>query len=256
MKRLKASTRLGMKQLTLLCATLALGTLMIVSQGSANTARSIGTIYDFYIGGIKAGEVAIDSRIKGKRYRATSKLRTAGIVGMVYRASFEAQTEGVLTSKGYRPNRFIADTRVSSKKQKVDMRFAKNAPGKVLAQPAFDPRPWQIDPKKQVGAVDPITAAISALAPMPTAEICNRSVAVFDGRKRYAVDLGKPVADGKRIKCAAVYRRVAGFKPKMMKKQTNFPFDIWYEERPDGLAHVVRAAGDSLLGLAVILLRK
>ncbi len=42
----------------------------------------------------------------------------------------------------------------------------------------------------------------------------------------------------------------------MLKKRSEFPFNIWYEERPDGLAHVVRAAGDSVFGLAVILLRE
>lgn len=256
MKRLKASTRWGMNPHTLICALLALGALLAAPQVNAKSARSIETIYDFYLGGIKAGEVSIDSRVDGKRYKATSKLKTAGIVGLLYKASFEARTNGVLTSKGYAPKRFVADSRMSSKEQRVDMRFAKNAPRKVKAVPAFDPRPWQIDPKKQTGTVDPITAAISSLAPMPKGKICNRSVEVFDGRKRYAIDLGKPVADGKRIKCAAMYRRIAGFKPKMMKKRPKFPFNIWYEERPDGLAHVVRAAGDSVFGLAVILLRE
>ncbi len=256
MKRLKASTRWGMNPHTLICALLALGALLAAPQVNANTVRSIDTIYDFYLGGIKAGEVSIDTRVKGKKYKATSVMKTAGIVGMLYKASFEARTNGVVTKKGYRPKRFVADSRMSSKEQKVDMRFARNAPRKVKAVPAFDPRPWQIDPKKQTGTVDPITAAISSLAPMQKDSICNRSVEIFDGRKRYAVDLGKPVADGDRIKCSAVFRRIAGYKPKMMKKRSEFPFNIWYEERPDGLAHVVRAAGDSVFGLAVILLRE
>ena len=141
MKRLKASTRWGTKPHTLICAVLALAALLAAPQGNANTAQSIETIYDFYLGGIKAGEVTIDSRVNGKSYKATSRLRTAGIVGLVYKASFEAQTDGVLTSEGYSPKRFVADSRMSSKEQKVDMRFVKNAPHKVLAEPAFDPRP-------------------------------------------------------------------------------------------------------------------
>ena len=251
-----ASTRPNVKRLSLVCAFLALATILSAPQGNANTVRSIDTIYDFYLGGIKAGEVSINTRVKGKKYRAKSVMKTAGIVGMLYKASFEAQTNGVVTKKGYRPKRFVADGRMSSKQQRVDMRFAKNAPRKVKAVPAFDPRPWQIDPRKQTGTVDPITATISSLAPMQKDQICNRSVQIFDGRKRFAVDLGKPVAEGDRIKCPAVFRRIAGYKPKMLKKRAEFPFNIWYEERSDGLAHVVRAAGDSVFGLAVILLRE
>lgn len=245
-----------MKRFSVLGAVVGLGLLVSGAQSLANTARAIDTIYDFYLGGIKAGEVSIDANVTGDQYRATSILRTAGIVGFFYKASFEAETEGTLAPNGLMPVRFHADSRMRSKEQSVEMRYANNAPREVLAEPAFDPRPWQVEPTEQIGALDPISAAISALAPMPRAEICNRSVDVFDGRRRYSIDLGKPVVEGKRIKCPALYRRVAGFKPKMMKKNPQFPFNIWYEERPDGMAHIVRAAGESMFGLAVILLRK
>ena len=256
MKHLAASTGHKLKLTAIFGAVLALGIGVASVDSTATTKpRDVDTIYDFYLGGIKAGELSIDADMKGDRYHATSILRTAGIVGFVYKASFEAETEGRLTSAGFEPVRFLADSRMRTKEQRVEMRYANNAPQQVLAQPKFDPRPWQIEPSEQVGALDPITAAISALAPMPKAQICNRTVEVFDGRRRYAVDLGAPVKDGKRIKCKAMYRRIAGFKPKMMKKRPKFPFNIWYEERADGLAHVVRGAGDSMFGLAVILLR-
>ena len=245
-----------MKRATLVLATVIAGFGIGAVQVTANTApRDVDTIYDFYLGGIKAGELSIDADMKGDQYHARSILKTAGIVGFVYKASFEAETEGRLTADGFEPVRFFADSRMSRKEQRVEMRYANNAPKQVLAQPAFDPRPWEIDPTLQTDTLDPITAAISALAPMPKAKICNRSVEVFDGRRRYAIDLGSPVKDGKRIKCKAMYRRIAGFKPKMMTKRPKFPFNIWYEERSDGLAHVVRGAGDSMFGLAVILLR-
>jgi hypothetical protein len=79
-------------------------------------------------------------------------------------------------------------------------------------------------------------------------------VDVFDGRRRYAIDLGRPEADGERIRCRGVYRRVAGYKPKELREKIGF--SVWFEERPDGLAHVVRVAGESELGLAVALRRE
>lgn len=224
--------------------------------GAPAPAKPVNTIYDLYLGGIKAGELTIDASYADERYKAVSVLRTAGIVGAVYKASFEAQTEGRLTDRGLVPDRFAANSRMKKKQQAVEMLFEGNAPSAVNAEPAFIPKPWQIEPTDQAGTIDPITAALSALAPMPRDQICNRTVEVYDGRRRYAIDMGKPSQDGARIKCPANYRRVAGFKPKMMKKSPSFPFDIWLEDRPDGLTHVVRAAGESMFGVAVILLRQ
>ena len=216
--------------------------------------RPVSTIYDLYVGGIKAGELALDANFSGDRYRARSVLRTAGIVGAVYDASFTAETQGVVGPGGLVPRRFTADATSEGDAQEVDVTYAGRTPAIVRANPPFKPKPWEIEPQDQVGTLDPISAALTALAPMPRGAICNRTVDIFDGRRRYAVDLGKPAADGERVKCHAVYRRVAGYKPKELREKIEF--NVWFEERPDGLMHVVRAAGESLLGLAVLLLRE
>lgn len=232
---------------------------MIAALALAGPARAVegplNQIYDLYLGGIKAGELIIDAEIDAERYRARSVLRTAGVVGLVYGASFEAETEGEQGAGGLVPSRFSAASRMRSKEQFVEMLYGAGAPAKVSAEPAFVPKPWEIEPSAQSGTADPITGALMALAPAPAAEMCNRTVDIFDGRKRYAVVLGAPEPDGDRVRCPAIYRRIAGFKPKMMKKQSEFPFDIWFEMRPDGMAQIVRAAGDTMFGLAVVLLR-
>jgi len=237
------------------------GLAVMLSAGPGGTVGSDGeppvrTTYDLFLGGVKAGELRIDADFEDQSYRATSVLKTAGIVGMVYKASFEAETQGRLQDGRLVPDRFAAASRMKAKQQYVEMTYRGASPVAVVADPAFVPKPWQIEPAQQDGTLDPISAALSALAPGPTASICNQSVEVFDGRRRYAIDLGTPEADGARIRCPAVYRRIAGFKPKMMKKSPSFPFNVWYAERADGLAHVVRAAGTSMFGLAVVLLRE
>ena len=225
-------------------------------EAAAPDMKPLSTIYDFYLGGVKAGELTVDAQVEGETYRAQSNLRTAGVVGMVYKASFEAETEGRLEGQRLVPDRFAANSRMKKKEQYVEMTYANDAPADVKAEPAFRERPWEIDPGEQSGTLDPISAALIGLAPVPTGEICNKTVEIFDGRRRYAIDLGAPSPDGERIRCPAKYRRIAGFKPKMMKKQAEFPFDVWFVERPDGLAHFIRAAGESMFGVAVILLRE
>ena len=220
----------------------------------ATMHRPMSTIYDLYLGGIRAGELAIESAFRDGRYSATSVLRTAGVVGALLQASFEAETEGRLGEDGLEPMRFRADSRMYSDAQTVEMTYDGRVPATVDAEPPFDPKPWQIEPGDQAGTLDPISAALTALAPAPVDAICDRSVEIYDGRRRYAVDLGEPEVDGDRIVCPARYRRVAGYKPKELAE--TIEFDVWFETRPDGLAHVVRAAGESGLGLAVVLLRE
>ena len=234
-------------------------TLLAAAPAAASASfqpRPVSTIYDLYLGGIKAGEMTFDAAYDGADYTATSVLRTAGVVGFFYKASFEAETRGRLSGAALAPDRFAAASRMKSKEQYVEMHYKAGRPARIAAEPAFIPKPWEIEPTEQLGTLDPITAALSALSPAPMGEVCNRSVEVFDGRRRYAVDLGPMEPDGNRMRCPATYRRIAGFKPKMMKKQAEFPFNVWFEQRPDGLAQFVRAAGESMFGLAVILLRK
>lgn len=243
-----------MKSWPLLIAAVVFCATTVASAASVTLHRPLSTIYDLYLGGIQAGELAISASVQGDHYRASSVMRTAGIVGAIYAASFEAVTEGRLAAGGLEPERFQAVGRMYRKTQNVEMTYRGAAPEAVHALPPFDPKPWQIEPTEQGGTLDPISGALTAMAPAPVDAICNRSVEIFDGRRRYAVDLGAPEAAGERIRCPAHYRRIAGYKPKELKETIDF--SVWFEERPDGLAHVVRMAGESLLGLAVVLLRE
>lgn len=243
-----------MKTSVYLAAVIVFCTASLASAASVILHRPLSTIYDLYLGGVLAGELALSADVQGDHYLARSVMRTAGIVGAIYAASFEAKTEGRLVSGGLEPERFRAVGRMYSKAQNVEMTYRDAAPAAVHAEPAFDPKPWQIEPTDQGGTLDPISAALTALAPAPPGGICNRTVEIYDGRRRYAVDLGVPEADGERVRCPAHYRRVAGYKPKELKETIDF--SVWFEERPDGLAHLVRAAGDSVLGLAVVLRRE
>lgn len=246
-----------MRFLAYMTAMICISAIAAPAAGALTKARApIDTIYDLYLGGIWAGEMTVDATFRSGRYEGRSVMRTAGIVGLIYKASYEARAEGKVGGTGLTPQRFVATGRMEGDVQKVDVTYRNAVPVAVHAEPAFIPKPWQIDPRAQVGTLDPISAALTALAPAPPDRICNQSVDVYDGRRRYAIDLGAPKQDGERIRCHAVYRRIAGYKPKIMKKSRQIPFNVWYERRPDGLAQVVRVAGESGYGLAVVLLRK
>lgn len=246
----------------------ALGLLVLIGLGLASPSREsravapasaageFAGIYDLYLGGIRGGEIVLSASLERLSYRAEATGRTAGVIGKLYKAGFDAKTRGRVTARGYVPERFSAKTHTPSKNLTLEIGYAGGAPLKVSAEPPFDPKPWQLEPSEQTGAFDPLSAALAGLALQPRELLCNRSVEIFDGRRRYAIDLGaaEPAENGS-LRCPAKYRRVAGFKPKMLAKEP-FPFAVWFEEGQGGLWHVVRAMGETPVGVAAITLRR
>jgi hypothetical protein len=229
----------------------------------APVVASHNAIYDFYLGGIWAGEMAVDAQFDGDldsggTYRARITARTSGIVGFFFTAGVEAETVGRVDANGLSPRRFAADAYERKHRQQVEISYADGSAPAVRAEPAHRVRPWSITSRGQNGVADPLSAAFDALAPGARDAICNQTADVFDGARRWAIEIGppEPVSGGERIRCDAVYVRIAGFKPKLMGERARRPFTLFFEQREDGLFHVVRASGRTSFGLAVLLLRE
>lgn len=222
--------------------------------------------YDLYLGGLWAAELQLEAAIGAESYTAHAVLRTKGMIGAVYGAAFDVSAEGQVTRRGpWRPERFVADTRSGSKAQWLELRYDGDKPISVRAEPAFPPKPWEVDPLAQRGAPDPLSAALAVMGPRGRDEVCNRQTEIFDGRRRIGIDLAAPVPDAApadlvgpsqpRLRCGAIYRRIAGFRPKLMAKQREFAFAVWFQRQADGQYWVVRAEGETPLGEAVVRLR-
>ncbi len=234
----------------------------LLGAGSANGETRLphkapeDRVYDLYVGGLQVAELTLGAEIGEDSYRATSSMRTAGVIGRVFKGGFDAQSVGKVGIAGLEPARFVSASEFRGNARTLEMVYSASGPDLVRTEPVPDREPHDIDPREQSGTSDPITSAIAHLSPAPPEDICGRRIDIYDGRKRYALELGAPEVDGDRLRCASTYHRVAGFEPEKMAERRSFPLDVWYETRPDGLAEFVRAAADSKVGLLVILLRQ
>jgi len=231
------------------------------SKAQPPAVASHNATYDFYLGGIWAGEMTFDADFgsdldDGGAYRAGVTARTAGIVGFFFSAGIEAETVGRVDATGLSPVRFTADAYERKRRRLVEISYANGSAASVIAEPAYRIRPWSISLRDQPGIADPLSAAFEALSPAAADTLCNLTADIFDGERRWAVELGPPQRDDGGIRCDAVYVRIAGFKPKLMGERARRPFALFFEERGDGLYHAVRAAGQTSFGLAVLLLRE
>ncbi len=219
--------------------------------------------YDFYLGGIWAGEMTIDANFgRTGRYRAGMVAHTAGIVGLFLTAGVEAETVGRIDADGLSPERFTAEAYERRRRQTVDIAYVEGSAASIQADPAYRIRPWSISMRDQTGVADPLSATFEAFVPAAADAICSQTAEVFDGERHWAVEIGPPQREdgdeggGTRITCDAVYVRIAGFKPNLMGERARRPFALFFEQRDDGLFQVVRAVGRTSFGLAVLLLRE
>ncbi len=209
-------------------------------------------IFDFYLGGIPAGEMDFAARWDAADFSARSEFRAVGLLKALYDGYYIVSAEGGRAAETFAPARFEADTAFGDSRQKVRVSYADARPATVEADPPFKPRDYQIDPAAQVGTLDPLSAALLLVRPAPPDQLCNRSAEIFDGRRRYRIELGPAEIGPDRIRCAGDYVRVAGFSPKQMAKRTRYAFTAIFREVSPGRAELVQVLGETGVGLAVI----
>ena len=215
----------------------------------------VEVVYDFYLGGIRAGQLTVSAAFDAVRYNARAALKTTGIVAFFYDLAFDAKASGRIDTSGLSPENYNSSSRDPKRRQFIEISFVNRTPVSSRVEPKRDSQPWSINPRDQHETVDPLSAVLATLAPAPAESVCEQRVEVFDGRRRFALEIGKRQRESTRIHCDAEYVRLAGFKPKWMGKNATRPFTLFLEQRTDGLFEVIRAVGDTSFGPIVLLLR-
>ncbi|MGF1554204.1 MAG: DUF3108 domain-containing protein [Paracoccaceae bacterium] len=205
------------------------------------------------IGGLTAAEAVVEGAAEGDGYAMRVTAGTEGFVARLFEAGIDARVEGAVEGGRLAPRRFRSRYHDSEKTRRVAMDYDADGAPAVAAEPAYDPKPWQLDPAAQAGLVDPLTALFAAFAPRPRGALCDATYRGFDARRAYAIVLGEPSgpSDSGTITCEAEYRRLAGFKDKDLAKPP-FPFRVEFVADEGGFWRLDRALAASPVGTAVL----
>jgi hypothetical protein len=107
------------------------------------------------------------------------------------------------------------------------------------AQPAYNTTRFPVSEDQKRGTLDPLSGLVYSLSgvSLSAAKPCGDTVRVFDGRRRYDIDL-KPAGQenvksdggysGPAQKCTVVYKQLAGFKPNINKGKALPPINVWF----------------------------
>lgn len=206
-------------------------------------------VFDVVLRGIPAGRLTINGKITGATYGANGVMETTGLAGAIKKIRYEATVSGGFAAGSFTPTRFDETAQRGDDFSKNMIVYKGGAPVSVSHEPPRAPRPTDVDPTKQAGTIDPLTALYAVLRDVDRDEACKLSVTMFDGTKRSQVALSAPQASGDGVTCAGEYRRLAGFSEKEMAEKSRFPFTLTYAPTPDGQRlQVVEISTDTILG--------
>ncbi len=205
-------------------------------------------VFDVELRGIRAGELAINGKIAGNNYGANGVLQTVGLVGFLRKIRYDASITGRIAAGRFVPILYSEQVNTPKRQSSRKVVYRNGTPSSVSRMPPRQPRPSDVDPTRQGGTVDPLTALYAVLRTVPRADACKLDVKMYDGARRSQARLFDPRPDGKGVVCSGEYRRLEGFSKQDMTRKSSFPFTLHYRPAPDGRLWVDEIETDTVYG--------
>ncbi|MDZ4866642.1 MAG: DUF3108 domain-containing protein [Alphaproteobacteria bacterium] len=207
-----------------------------VVQGSG-PASTVQLVWQVYLGGFNLGNIGIKSSFAGNSYSAVSRLKTAGVVNSFYEAIIDATTVGAVGGNGLVPQKYDSNTNNEKTNQKVGLTYS-SAGIQLFSDPPYNTERFPVTEEQKRGTLDPLSGLVFALSGISqsAAKPCGETVRVFDGRRRYDIELNYVGQDkvktdggysGPAVKCTVIYKQLAGFKPNLNKGKSIPVITTW-----------------------------
>ena len=200
-----------------LCAVLA---------GLAAPAWAEPVVFDLSIRGLRAGTLSFSGQEEAGRYSVAGRLESAGLVGMVRRVRYDGHAQGALRNGRFTPARYSEQADTGRRQSQAVMEYRRGVPQVKVYNPPRYAGAGGLDSATQGGTVDPLTAMFATLRDVPAGQECNRSLTLFDGKRRSQIVLGAPQPVEGGVACPGEYRRLEGFSPDDMAEKSRFPFTV------------------------------
>lgn len=205
-------------------------------------------------------KATFDTRLNGRDYSVTSKVKTTGLADIFVNYNLSLQTSGYVRDDHLKTYSYVSQNNDGKKNRRVEMEYdLKNADFTMTATPAFgnlgDP---EATAEQALDANDPLTALISfGLEPRTDPENpCGGPIKSFGGKELSHLHLEyagmKKVKSkawkGKAVECHVTLERVAGFKKGSSSNNISGidgPIKMWLAPLENGTHMPVRIEADT-----------
>jgi hypothetical protein len=195
----------------------------IACAGSAHAQGKLAVQYTISVARIPIGEINWALDVGADQYTATASGHASGVLRVLASGEGKLETHGLVKDGALAPTEFTAKTK--SDGDNADIKMALDG-GVVKDLDASTPPPSEdrvplADAHRQ-GVTDPLSAVMIAAGgsgDVLSAEVCKRTLPVFDGRRRFDLALSfkrmdKVKADkgyaGSVVVCAVTFKAIAG----------------------------------------------
>jgi hypothetical protein len=234
---------MGLQRSVLAAALVAATVAPAFGVGGESTSRgtapgsSLTIAYELYIMGLPLGHVDVAARIENGAYEAQSTMDTRGIISIFWQAHIEAQANGRIHARGLQPALYDSRSRRRSGRQQMTVTYGPNGPISVVMVPdrPRQAQKYPVTEEQRRNTVDPLSAMLhvaTGVTATPQSP-CGTAAPVFDGRRRYNIELvylrsknvklGNGAYSGPVLECQVKYIQIAGFKQKIIAEGKRLP---------------------------------
>jgi hypothetical protein len=152
--------------------------------------------YDIYFSGFHLATADIEVDLLPDAYRVAVAAESDGLIGILSSWRTRAETEGRRDGAAVRPESHRVERPRDDDLKITRMTFAPDGGIEVLVTPGDHTDGGGVPPELRRGALDPLSAALGVIAGAPDpAAACNRTVEIYDARRRYDAVVAAAVPD-------------------------------------------------------------
>ncbi len=223
-------TQLKVSQLaaTLIATSCLLAGAASIASAADTNATNLKVDYAIALGGFDLGTADVEAKIDDGAYELDAFIKTEGIAEQFFETTFALESQGVFSGNRVKPARFVSTYHDADSSRRVELTYPNRGAPVMAAEPAYGDG---FGPHVQLNDVlmtqDPVSALLLPTR-SATASPCDRSLPLFDGRRRYDLQLredgmteinGEESAyTGPALRCTVGMLPVAGYERKTLIK--------------------------------------
>ena len=144
--------------------------------------------YTIYIGGLIVAEGSMKAMLADETYLLQSEFGSAGLPKKFWDARWTMRSEGRVQGDKLHPSRFAFNSVENEEKKKRLLVYNDAGMPKLSFDPPLPPEERETtEPFQRKGTIDPVSSLL--LPVMGKGNPCDRKLPVFDGKRRYDLDL-------------------------------------------------------------------
>ena len=181
--------------------------------------------YTISAAGVSIGKSQITAQITDAQYSASATGHASGFLSILVKGEGTASVRGSIADGRLRPAQFTAAIKKDDENSEIKMTFDGDSVAELSAQSVVsDAGRVPVTDDLRKGIVDPLTAVLLVNGSPGTMSdgICQRTLPIFDGRRRFDLDLKFSRMDqaktskgyqGPVVVCSVKFRPIAGHHP-------------------------------------------